>query len=64
MWRLFLLAVGVLVTLQAQNTLTPEERKAGWILLFDGKSMKGWVDPRLKAPPGDAWTIEDLAGGK
>lgn len=41
------------------NTLTPEERQAGWILLFDGQTMNGWDDPRLKTPPGDAWTIED-----
>ncbi len=41
------------------NTLTPAERKAGWVLLFDGKSMDGWVDPRTKTPPGDAWTIDD-----
>jgi hypothetical protein len=41
------------------NTLTPQETAAGWILLFDGKTMNGWVDPRLKTPPGDAWTIED-----
>jgi hypothetical protein len=43
----------------ATNTLSPEEKSAGWILLFDGKSMKGWVDPRQKTPPGDAWSIED-----
>jgi len=41
------------------NTLTPEERAAGWTLLFDGKTMNGWDDPRMKTPPGDAWTIED-----
>jgi hypothetical protein len=43
----------------ASNTLTPEEKAEGWILLFDGKSMRGWVDPRQKTPPGDSWTIED-----
>lgn len=43
----------------APNTLTPAEAKAGWILLFDGKTMNHWVDPRQKSPPGDAWTIED-----
>ena len=43
----------------AENTLSPAESKAGWILLFDGKTMNHWVDPRLKTPPGDAWTIED-----
>jgi hypothetical protein len=25
-----------------QNTLTEDEKKAGWILLFDGKSLAGW----------------------
>jgi hypothetical protein len=39
--------------------LTPDEQKAGWVLLFDGKTMNGWDDPRLKSPAGDAWTIED-----
>jgi len=41
------------------NTITPDERQAGWVLLFDGQTMKGWDDPRAKTPPGDAWTIED-----
>jgi len=41
------------------NTLSPEDQQAGWILLFDGRTMNGWGDPRLKTPPGDAWTIED-----
>lgn len=48
------------LSLNAQtNTLTPKEKSEGWILMFDGESMKGWVDPRLKTPPGDAWTIEE-----
>ncbi len=41
------------------NTLTSEEKKAGWILLFDGKTMKGWVDPSKETPPGNAWSIVD-----
>lgn len=36
------------------NTLSPEEQRAGWKLLFDGKSFAGW----LPAAEG-AWTIED-----
>jgi len=41
------------------NSLTPAESSSGWILLFDGKTMNHWVDPRTKTPPGDGWTIED-----
>jgi hypothetical protein len=33
--------------------------QSGWVTLFDGKTMAGWDDPRQKAPPGDAWTIDD-----
>lgn len=35
------------------------QAQSGWITLFDGKTMAGWEDPREKAPPGDAWTIDD-----
>jgi len=41
------------------NTLTAEDKAGGWSLLFDGKTMNGWDDPRMKSPPGDAWSIED-----
>ena len=40
----------------AANTLTPAESKAGWTLLFDGRSLSGWN------PTGDVdWKIEDGA---
>jgi ABC-type transport system substrate-binding protein len=29
-------------TAQQPNTLTPAERAAGWVLLFDGKTLDGW----------------------
>ncbi len=57
-----ILAAGTLAAMCASaqtNQLTPEEKSAGWILLFDGKSMNGWVDPRQYDPPGDAWSIDD-----
>jgi len=43
------------------NTLTPAEKKAGWILLFDGHSFDGWRDPATMDPAGDGWNIEDGA---
>ena len=45
--------------LQSLNALTHEEKLAGWVLLFDGRTMNGWDDPMRKTPPGDAWSIED-----
>lgn len=39
---LLLLASGWLLAAQAPNQLTPAEAKAGWKLLFDGKSFNGW----------------------
>ena len=55
---LFVCALAALAQ-QAPNQLTPQEKAQGWKLLFDGKTMNGWEDPRQKTPPGDAWTIED-----
>ncbi|OGV69912.1 MAG: hypothetical protein A2283_11085 [Lentisphaerae bacterium RIFOXYA12_FULL_48_11] len=34
--------VGGAVSALADNTLTAEEQAAGWQLLFDGQSLKGW----------------------
>jgi hypothetical protein len=44
----------------AANTLSLSEKKDGWILLFDGKSTKGWHGYNLKIFP-DCWAIEDGA---
>jgi hypothetical protein len=41
------------------NTLTAEEKSAGWKLLFDGQTMNGWLDPAKKVQPGDAWAVSD-----
>jgi 3-keto-disaccharide hydrolase len=54
------LATATPVAQQAANTLTDAEKKAGWILLFDGHSLDGWrgykkpdaVDSRWKALDG------------
>ncbi|MBM80336.1 MAG: glucose dehydrogenase [Planctomycetaceae bacterium] len=44
----------------AANELTPAEKKAGWRLLFDGKSTKGWRNYK-KEGISDNWKIEDGA---
>ena len=51
--------VGLPAWTQPANALTPEEAKAGWRLLFDGKSFDGWIDPNLKDPPAPAWQVTD-----
>ena len=43
----------------ADNQLTPQEKSAGWILLFDGKTFDHWIDPTKKSPPATSFVIED-----
>lgn len=53
------LLLGGVLAAQVPNQLSSEEKKAGWILLFDGKSLKGWNDPAKQNPKGDAFVVED-----
>ncbi|MDQ6705114.1 MAG: DUF1080 domain-containing protein [Acidobacteriota bacterium] len=55
----FVLVGAALTGQAADNQLTPAEKKAGWKLLFDGKSFQNWRDPATEVPPGDSWIIED-----
>jgi hypothetical protein len=41
------------------NTLSAAEKKAGWKLLFDGKTMGGWRGFKKQDMPKDLWVVED-----
>jgi cytochrome c len=45
---------------RAQNVLTDAERKAGFVLLFDGKSTQGWRGYKSDAVP-SGWKVVDGA---
>jgi hypothetical protein len=50
------------------NTLTAKEKAAGWKLLFDGKTTKGWRSFKSAPFPTDHWVAKDgvleCVGGK
>ena len=63
---LFMIAASaVLVTAAAQrsasapNTLSDQEKKAGWVLLFDGRSLDGWRAYKKADASGTRWKVED-----
>ena len=43
----------------APNTLTDAEKKAGWSLLFDGKSLDGWRGYKKPDASGTRWKVEN-----
>lgn len=43
----------------APNTLTDEEIKDGWKLLWDGKTSEGWQSAKGSAFPDHGWQIKD-----
>ncbi len=43
---------------QKDNTLTPKEKKEGWVLLFDGTSTKGWETAAGKPVPA-GWEVKN-----
>jgi hypothetical protein len=46
-----LLALSATSTRAEENTLTEQEQRDGWRLLFDGKSTNGWMTPKSKPLP-------------
>lgn len=56
------LALGLLsstATASGQNTLNPEEKAAGWALLFDGKTTEGWRAVGKQDFPDKGWKVLD-----
>jgi hypothetical protein len=43
------------------NTLTRQEKKAGWMLLFDGRTMNGWRGAYMDSLPSRGWEVRDGA---
>ncbi len=41
------------------NRLTPAERRAGWRLLWDGRTSAGWRGAKLAGFPQRGWTMRD-----
>jgi hypothetical protein len=41
------------------NTLTDKEKKEGWKLLFDGKTMSGWRGAYMDSLPRKGWEVKD-----
>jgi hypothetical protein len=58
---LLLLLTNIYVSAQNNNSLSRKEKKAGWQLLFDGKTSKGWRGANSPGFPTSAkgWMIKD-----
>lgn len=54
-----LLVPTALAAAAGPNTLTPEERKEGWRLLFDGKTTQGWRGFKRADFPSEKWAVQD-----
>jgi hypothetical protein len=46
-----LLALATAPERPGDNALTEQEQRDGWVLLFDGKTSKGWMTPKGKPLP-------------
>ena len=54
-----LVLVTQVASADASNTLTAEEKAAGWRLLWDGKTTGGWRSVKAEIFPASGWVIKD-----
>jgi hypothetical protein len=47
------------LSLAQYNVLTEKEKKEGWMLLFDGKTMNGWRGAYMDSLPAKGWEVRD-----
>ncbi len=52
-------AIALSAAAQAPNALTPQEKAAGWHLLFDGATTAGWRSTRSPGFPATGWEVKD-----
>jgi hypothetical protein len=57
--NLLILAALVPAASADMNHLTAEERAAGWTLLFDGATTRGWLEVTGGPLQAASWTVED-----
>lgn len=60
--KLLIFCAGLLTSgafAQSANTLSSAERKAGWQLLFDGKTTTGWRSAYGERFPAKGWVVKD-----
>ncbi len=55
----FLMATALFSQRQPPNTLTPQEKKQGWKLLFDGKTTQGWMSAKGTPFPDRGWGVKN-----
>jgi hypothetical protein len=44
---------------QVANSLTADEKSAGWVLLFDGRSLEGWRGYKKPDAASTRWKVEE-----